>query len=114
MLLSPWFITQGALRTSFLAYATLTYTLIQSGVNYRKNNRNAFIKESAAENFERAFFRPAQDDANYDFLRSLHVSDSLPLPVFPPRLVLCPVRVFTGRRARIADCGRGGSKRRDL
>lgn len=86
---------KGALRTSLLAYAMLNETLSQARINYRQTNRG-FVKEAAAQNFEQAFFRPAQDDANHDFLRALHVFDSLPLPILPSRLVLCPARVFTG------------------
>ena len=94
---------KGALRTGLLAHAALSGGLEEAEVNYRQGRDGNFVKEFAAENFERTLFRPLKNDPNHDLLRTLHVFDSQPMPAIPSRMMLCLARVFTGGEPTLRD-----------
>jgi len=90
---------KGALRTVLLAAAYPQ--LAEVGVNYEENRRGGLVKEKAAKNFERAAFRPGEDDPNHDLLRAFQVTDSAPIKPDPSPLMLVQARAFGDRPAAV-------------
>lgn len=84
---------KGALRTVILVQAMSAGRLTGITIGERA--------KTAAQPFERALFRPSQDDANHDLLRALQISDSKPIDVRNKPLLLQHVRVITDDAASI-------------